>query len=154
MARKTGSSWLLALALLATFSAAGFAVEAIQEQYSTDGNLEASLIGANVRDNVLTIKVMLKNVSGENADVMFLFKNVYYTDMKEKSKYYCLKDSENQYIAGPKYDNSNGGRFWYKIPPEKKKILWAKFPAPPANTESIDVFIPDLLPFESVKVGR
>jgi len=130
------------------------AAKVIQEQPSTDGNMEASLISAAVRGEVLTVKVILKNTSGKKATPMFFFKDVYYTDLKDKKKYFALKDAEGQYIAGPRYDGSNGGRFWFDIGPDGKKIIWVKFPAPPQTTESVDIFLPGILPFEAVPLRK
>lgn len=78
------------------------------------------------------------------------FRDVYYADIEDKKKYFALKDAGGQFIAGPKYDDGDGGRFWYKIPAGKMKILWVKFPAPPDKTAAIDFFLPTILPFEEV----
>ncbi len=130
------------------------AADPIQVQLSTDGNLEASLIGVKIRSEVLTVKVIIQNTSDRKVTCRFEFRQVYYTDLKERKKYFGLKDSKGAYIAGPKFDTAVGGRFWFKLQPGEKRIMWVKFPAPPPTTESIDLFIPGFLPFEDVPLGR
>ncbi|HPQ42740.1 MAG TPA: hypothetical protein PKZ42_00825 [Syntrophales bacterium] len=142
----------MALILFAALSA--YALEPIQTQPSTDGKMEASIIGAKVRSNVLTLKVDLKATSGNDVKVIFLYQDIYVTDLNEKKKYLALKDADGLYIAGPKHDNERGGRFWETIPTGEKRTVWIKFPAPPEVTEVVDVFIPGILPFEDVALTR
>ena len=149
--RKSISLLIFFVLLLA---AALWALEAIQTQMSTDGNFEVSLIRAKVKGEVLTIQVLLKNTSSRNKDYGFYFKDIYYTDTKEKKKYYGLRDTNGHYIAGPVEDWSAGGVFRAKLEPNAKAIFWIKFPAPPATTETIDIYIPWALPFEDVKITR
>jgi hypothetical protein len=35
-----------------------------------------------------------------------------------------------------------------------KKLVWFKFPAPPATAETINLVIPDVLPFEELAISR
>ena len=131
-----------------------YALEPIQTQPSTDGKMEASVVGAKVRSNVLTLKVDLKVTSGKDVKIIFLYQDIYVTDLNEKKKYLALKDADGLYIAGPKHDNEHGGRFWETIPAGEKRTIWIKFPAPPETTEAVDVFIPGILPFEDVALTR
>lgn len=148
--------FLLALILISTLflSQKTFAENCLQSQPSSDGKLEACLMCAKVRGDVLTVKIILKNISDKKTTMLIYYKDFYYTDIKEKKKYFGLKDSEGSYIAGPKYDNNNGGRFWYDILGNEKKILWIKVPAPPDTTDVIDIIAPGILPFEEIKIER
>lgn len=154
MKNRKRIAWMIGRCLVLWSFGTASAGEPIQVQMSTDGNLEASLIGLKIRSDVLTAKVIIQNTSGRRVKAKFEFRHVYYTDLKERKKYFGLKDSEGAYIAGPKADGVVGGRFWSDLQPDEKKILWVKFPAPPATTESIDLFIPGFLPFEDVPLGR
>lgn len=131
-----------------------FAQEVIQVQPSTDGNFEASLFSVKIRKNVLTLMTKLKNVSDGRVSLRIDYRDVYYTDVDKEKKYFALKDADGQYIAGPKSDKSEGGRFWYKIPGGKTKIMWIKFPAPAPDTATIDIFLPTILPFEEVAIKK
>jgi len=142
----------LAIGLLPAHSA--YAMESIQTQPSSDGNFEASLIGVKIRDEILTLKVMLKNVGSKKKGISIEFAEVYYTDVKDKKKYFVLKDSEGIYIAGPQYGKSGGGYFKSYIKAGSQAIVWIKMPAPPATTETIDLFLPGFLPLEEVAITR
>ena len=147
-------TFLLSFILLLIFAIGANAQKAIQIQPSSDGTIEASLIEAKVKRDVLTIKVVLKNISSKRIEPEISFKNAYYTDIDAQKKYFALKDSEGNFIAGPSRLDWRGGTFKEKIGPDQSKIIWIKFPAPPPDTETIDIFIPLLLPFEEVTIQR
>jgi hypothetical protein len=148
--------WLLFLSLLIVFTIAtgAYAQNAIQIQPSSDGNMEASLIEAKEKRGVLTVKVVLKNISKEWIEPELRFEKAYYADIDSQKKYFPLKDSEGKFIAGHLSYDWGGGTFKEKIGPDQSKIIWIKFPAPPPTTTSIDIFIPLLLPFEDITIQR
>jgi len=153
MKRKT--SFLFASVITTIFLVTPvFGQEVIQVQSSTDGNFEASLFSVKIRKNVLTLKAKLKNVSDGRVSLRIDYRDVYYMDVDKEKKYFALKDADGQYIAGPKSDKSEGGRFWYRIPGGKTKIMWIKFPAPAGDTKTIDIFLPAFLPFEEVAIPK
>lgn len=145
---------VLVVLFLLVWASASWADNVIQTQMSTDGMFEASLIRAKVKGEVLTFQVIFKSISSKSAPCSFHFGDVYYTDTKEKKKYFGLKDTNGCFIAGPADNWISGGRFRSYIKPQGKRIFWTKFPAPPATTESIDLYIPGFLPFEDVKIAR
>jgi hypothetical protein len=149
-------TWLLCFSLLLVFifAAGAFAQKAIQIQPSSDGKIEASLIEAKEKRGVLTIKVVLKNISKEWIEPELRFEKAYYADIDAQKKYFPLKDSEGKFIAGHLSQDWGGGTFKEKIGPNQSKIIWIKFPAPPPTTTSIDIFIPLILPFEEVTIMR
>jgi hypothetical protein len=145
---------IMALVIGSLFSLPGYAQEAIQTQPSSDGNFEASLIGAKVKREVLTVKIKLKNIASKSNKMECTYKSVYYTDIKNKKKYFALKDSEGKYIAGPQDRGSNGGKVERYIDSGAQTIIWIKFPAPPETTDTIDIIIPGILPFEEIEIKR
>ncbi len=147
-------SLLFLIFLMFVFISAVPAQDAVQTQPSSDGTFEAALLSVKVRVNVLTVKVALKNTANKKISPMFFFKDVYYADIEQGKKYFGLKDAEGNYIAGTKFSNEHGGRFWSDMDPNGKQIVWIKFPAPAETTRTIDIFIPGLLPFEEVEVQR
>jgi len=149
-------NWLLffSLLLVFVFAITAYAQNAIQIQPSSDGNMEASLIEAKEKRGVLTVKVVLKNISKEWIEPELRFEKAYYADVDAQKKYFPLKDSEGKFIAGHLSHDWGGGTFKEKIGPNQSKIIWVKFPAPPPTTASIDIFIPLLLPFEDVIIMR
>jgi hypothetical protein len=128
-----------------------FAVEPIQVQQSSSGTFEAFVIEAKIKKDVLTIKIGIKNISPKKKTADVIYAEVYYIDIKNKKKYFILKDEEGVRIAGPKFTSA---AFHYKIEPEKQKILWMKFPVPPEETKMIDIFLPGFMPFEDINLSR
>jgi hypothetical protein len=104
--------WLLFLSLLVfTFATGAYAQNAIQIQPSSDGNIEASLIEAKERRGVLTVKVVLKNISNEWIEPELRFAEAYYADVDDQKKYFPLKDSNGKLIAGHLSYDWGGGTF-------------------------------------------
>ncbi len=143
--------WVWGLIMIASV---GWSMKVIQTQPSTDANFEISLLRAGIRDSVMTIQIVIKNVSSEEREYKFFAKDVYMTDAKAKKKYYLLKDTQGHYIAGPMTNWYQGGLFSVTLAPKAKAIFWGKFPAPPTTTESVDIYIPWALPFEAVRMHR
>jgi hypothetical protein len=98
--------------------------------------------------------ILLRNTGAEKRSVVILFKNCYVMDETNQKKYFALNDSDGLFIAGPAYDNSDGGRFWYDIDKEKSRGMWIKFPQPADNPASITVSLPGVSPFENVKLAK
>jgi len=139
--------------ILCIFPVLVFAEEAIQTQESdTLDGIEVDLKSLKIKDDIITLKFKIRNAGTEKQSVKINFKNCYIMDQKNQKKYYVLKDSDGKYIAGPIYDNNEGGRFWFDIQPEKSKGLWMKFPEPVDETEEITISIPEMPPFEDVKL--
>jgi len=153
--RRCFISGILLVAIIAfVFSSSVYAEKVLQTQQSSDGKVEASIIGAKARRGVLTVKISLTNVSNSKIEPEIRYGEFYYVNINENKKYYALKDSNGNYIAGPRHYDWGGGTFKWKINPSEKMMLWAKFPAPPPNTDTIDVFIPGILPFEEVAIDK
>jgi len=128
--------------------------DVLQSQPSSDGFFEVSLNSVKIRGEVLTVRMTLKNISGKSVKLQLYYQSVYYTDIQNKKKYFALKDSEGKYIAGPKDRNSEGGKIERYLKAEQQTIMWIKFPAPPVTTKTVDIIIPDVLPFEEVQIKR
>ena len=75
----------------------------------------------------------------------FSWPELYYTDPAENKKYAFLTDSEGARILDV---------FWGDLAPGEQRLNWAKFPAPPATSTKVTVFIPKFMPFEDVPVSR
>ena len=141
---------ILIITLLLTVGT--WAADPIQTQPSSDGKMDVALIGCKIRNNVLTIKISIENISESRIEPELTFKDFYYTDINAQKKYYALKDSDGKYIAGPVNSGWQGGLFKTKIPPKEKRIIWVKFPGPPEQCKSIDIFCPAILPFEDIEI--
>lgn len=132
-----------------------FAQEVIQTQsHNTEEGIEVDLTSLEIQNNIVTVKFKLRNTAAEKHNVTIHFKDCYIMDEVNQKKYYGLKDTDGLFIAGPAYDNQNGGRFWFGIQAGKSIGLWIKFPQPTDNPESITISLPGVSPFESVKLAK
>jgi hypothetical protein len=145
----------LILSIIFVSAAFLFAQDPLQTQESDlwDG-IEIDLTKMTVKNNVITVKFKLRNTGAEKHSVKIDYNACYIMDEKNQEKYYVLKDSDGIYIAGPQYDQSGGGRFWFDIKPQKSKGLWMKFPEPTDNPEAISISIPGTPPFDGVEIKK
>jgi len=127
-------------------------------QYSADPNLRCDLLEVRrVSGGALLVRWRLINAAGapqSNGLVAgaapkaihydFDWPQLYYTDPAENKKYAFLTDSENNRVLD----------MWYgDLPPGEQRLQWAKFPAPPATSTKVTVYIPKFAPFEDTPVS-
>ncbi len=100
------------------------------------------------------VVVELKNETNEKvtANSALYFKDIYIYDFENDQKYFVLQDANGLYLAGPRSDMQDGGRWWIDLPPQEMIRIWAFFAPLPESTSNIDIFIPQLLPFEEISV--
>ncbi|MFQ6082730.1 MAG: hypothetical protein ACE5WD_05150 [Candidatus Aminicenantia bacterium] len=147
----------LILLMTIVFIATGviFAGKVIQTQESdTWDGLEIDLISLKIKNNVLTLKFKIRNNSSEALEPGISYQACYIMDETNQKKYYPLKDSDGNYIAGPVKYGWDGGYFQFKIKPGKSIGMWIKFPEPTDNPETITIHIPGFFPFEEVKLSK
>ena len=143
--------------LILLFLLMGFIINAavIQTQESDKwDNIELDLFGLKIRNNIITLKFKIRNTGQDIRDVQFHYKDCYMIDESNQKKYFLLKDSDGQFIGGPKDKAWNGGRFSYRIDPGKSKSLWMKFPQPTDNPKTITIVVPGVMPFEEVDISQ
>lgn len=63
-----------------------------------------------------------------------------------------LKDGEGAFLASP-INSGPQNELGFRVG-EGAKIVWAKFPAPPATSKTVSINIPDVVPFDGVPVTR
>jgi hypothetical protein len=125
--------------------------EAIQSQDTNIGGLVADITQCKRKDGVLTLKVRLRNTSGNKANIHFTDSyaayDKYYLTAGDK-KYFVLRDSEGVPLAT---DQGNG---YTNIDIEKDGTYtwWAKYPAPPAEVTSVSFYTAFAPPFEDVPI--
>jgi hypothetical protein len=126
-------------------------------QYSADPNLRCDLLEVKrVSGGALLVRWRLINAAGaqQSSGLVagaaakpihydFDWKELYYTDPAENKKYAFLTDSENNRVLDMWYGDLASG---------EQRLQWAKFPAPPATSTKITVYIPKFMPFEDVPV--
>ena len=125
-------------------------------EYSNDQNLRCDLLEVKrVSGGALNIKWRVVNTVAPGSGLTgtpakpiaynYSWSQLYYTDPAENKKYGYLTDSagnrivqvfEGQYAAGQQRTN------------------WDKFPAPPATSKKISIYIPQFPPFDDVPVSE
>jgi hypothetical protein len=125
-------------------------------EYSNDPNLRCDLLEVKrVSGGALNIRWRVVNTAGGASGLTgtagkpisynFSWSQLYFIDPAENKKYGFLTDSggnkvlqvfEGQYDAGQRRTN------------------WAKFPAPPAASKKISIYIPQFPPFDDVPVSE
>ena len=119
----------------------------IQTQETEFKGVVAELTECKRKEGVLTVKVAFRNNGSEDAMVNIetyhgKYEKIYVT--ADSKKYFVLKDTENEPLA-PKYISDT-------VKKGEKILWWAKFPAPPAEVKTINLFFPKVLPFEDVPI--
>lgn len=126
----------------------------IQTRESTENeNLVAELYGLRIQNDIITVKIKIRNNGQDNTKLDFYFKDSYIIDEANQKKYYILKDSDGKCIGGPFSSDGSGGRFEFWVNANKMRIIWAKFPLPTDNPEAITISIPGFLPFDGIKLA-
>ena len=127
-------------------------------QFSGDPNVRCDLLEVKrTSGGALLVRWRVLNTAGAQAGgglaatdskpahYDFNWPELYYTDPAENKKYAFLTDSEDAKILDV---------FWGNLAPGEQRLNWAKFPAPPATSTKITVFIPKFMPFEDVPVSQ
>jgi hypothetical protein len=120
---------------------------AIQTQETEFKGVVAELTECKRKEGVLTVKVAFRNTGNEDSMVNIetdhgKYEKIYVT--ADSKKYFVLKDTENEPLA-PKYISDT-------VSKGEKILWWAKFPAPPSEVKTINLFFPKVLPFEDVPI--
>jgi hypothetical protein len=125
-------------------------------QYSADPDLRAEILevkrvsgGAlNVRWRLIHGAAQpggLTGTAGKPIYYNFSWDQIYFVDPAENKKYQYLTDSAGNRIVEVFHGN---------IAPGQQRLSWAKFPAPPANSNKITIYLPHFAPFEDVPISQ
>jgi hypothetical protein len=154
MKESLSAAIAVSVAVILFLCAGVFSQEPVPVQPSVDGTWEASLAQAKVREQVFAVRLTLKNVSNRDIEPEIPFQDLHVTNIRDGKKYFPLKDSQGNFLAGPQARAWPGGVFRNKIQPGEVRTIWVDFPPPPDSANTVDLFVPGLLPFEGVKVSR
>jgi len=115
-------------------------------QFSDDPNIRCDLLEVKrVSGNALLVRWRLINTGPKGVYYNFDWPQLYYTDPAENKKYAYLTDSSGARVLDV---------WWGTLGPGEQRLNWAKFPAPPATSKKITVYIAKFMPFEDVPVGQ
>ena len=116
---------------------------------STPTGALATLVSAKRADQA--VRVRLKFEGDPNKSVVgpyFVYRDVYLFDPASKRKYPVLKDSEGLYEAQPAPYAIDGGTFIFDF--SKPTLVSMTMQAPPDSVQTVDLVLPEFLPFEGV----
>lgn len=127
-------------------------------QYTDDPNLRCDLLEVKrVSGGALMVRWRLVNTAGQAGgltaaepkaigyDIDYNWAKLYYIDPAENKKYSFLTDSAGNLIVDVRRDKYTAGQ---------QRVNWAKFPAPPATSKKITIYIPFFPPFDDVPVAE
>jgi len=148
-------AFLLLILTVLVPAGVAFSGEVIQTQESdTWEGIEADLTSLRISNNIVTVKVKLRNTGSKEQGVKILYDACFIMDETNQKKYYPLKDSDGLYIAGPMADEGKGGRFWFGVQAGKVRGLWIKFPEPTDGPETITISLAGIFPFEEIPLKK
>ena len=128
-------------------------------QYSDDPSLRADLLEVKrVSGGALLIRWRLVDTAGgqQGAGLVagatpkaanyggWSWSDLYYTDPAENKKYGVLTDTEGNRLL----DVYSGD-----VQPGQERDNWSKFPAPPASSTKVTIYIPKFPPFEDTPIS-
>lgn len=121
---------------------------------STPGGVVATLVSARRADQMVTVRLRLApDGPGGKARFItpyFYYQHVFLMDNAGKRKYPMMKDAEGMFQGQPLTVKMDHGAF---VPDWTKTILMTlTFQAPPDSVTSVDLFMPQFLPFLGVPI--
>jgi len=144
---------LAAAIVLGLGASVALAAGPVQTQMGMAGDVEVDVVKAAVQDGVLTVVLAYRNTGSKRFSGAVALSDTYYLDDVEKKKFHVLRDSKNEWIAAPIMTHDRG-RLGFEVAPGEKKAVWFKFPAPPEKATTINLIVPNVLPFEKLAVSR
>jgi hypothetical protein len=108
--------------------------------------------------NVVTLKFTLINESSDEFNFGYdlgdpemstidfnSIGGIHLIDNEGKKKYLVIRDTSNKCVC------SSGLK---ALPPQSRMALWARFPAPPADVDTVSVVIPHFIPMDGVPLSQ
>ena len=151
---KTWSMYIFALLLSQSLALTTVqAAEPLQTQYGINGEVEVDLLSVSASGGILTAAFAYRNTGTTESPIRYAVTDVYFLEKAEGKKYHVLTDSTGKPLATPLDGKMLSIPSW-KFKPGARKLVWFKFPAPPETIDSIELVLPDALPFESVALTQ
>jgi hypothetical protein len=151
-----GTLALAALTGLPAMHATAFAQTPLATaQFSADPDLRAEILEVKrVSGGTLNVRWRLVNgapqgggltgAGGKPISYDFNWDQIYFVDPAENKKYQYLTDSAGNRILEV---------FYGSLEPGQQRLNWAKFPAPPASSNKISLYLPKFAPFEDLPIS-
>jgi len=116
---------------------------------STPTGALATLVSAKRADQAVRVRLKIEgDPKTKLLSPYFLYRDVYLFDPASKRKYPVLKDSEGRYEGQPAPHAIDGGSFIFNF--SKPMLVSMTLQAPPDSVQTVDLMLPQFLPFEGV----
>jgi hypothetical protein len=124
---------------------------AIATRQGPDG-LEVDLARVGFAGDLMTVELRYRNPTANEIWLNnFKLEQVSFIDDATSKRYSVVKDQSGQYMASPlsgEYINP------HYVKERGYSIVWFKFPAPPTTTQTISINIPNVSPFDGIRIQR
>ncbi len=122
---------------------------------SDASGVHGSVMEATRSEGQLKLKLKIVNQGNSRAKGAGIrYSDVYALDAQGKRAYPLLKGSDGLFIAEPRSDKNEGGRWFLSgVNPEQQVFMSLTFQAPPDNVKNVDVIVPRFAPFENVAIS-
>ena len=113
-------------------------------QYSNDPNLRCDVLEVKrVSGGALLARWRFVNTGTKPVSYDFSWDDIYYIDPAGNKKYNFLTIDGKRILD----------QWWGTLQPGEQRVVWAKYPAPPATSKLISLNVPKFSPFEDILVS-
>ena len=114
-------------------------------QYSNDPNLRCDVLEVKrVSGGALLARWRFVNTGTKPVSYDFSWDDIYYIDPAGNKKYNFLTIDGKRILD----------QWWGTLQPGEQRVVWAKYPAPPATSKRISLNVPKFTPFEDILVSE
>jgi hypothetical protein len=114
-------------------------------QYSNDPNLRCDVLEVKrVSGGALLARWRFVNTGAKPVAYDFGWDDIYYIDPAGNKKYNFLTIDGKRILD----------QWWGTLQPGEQRVVWAKYPAPPAASKRISLNVPKFTPFEDILVSE
>lgn len=132
------------------------AASAARRVTSSQPPVVASLISAARSPGELVVKLLLENPERRptRSGQALVYRDAYALDPVGKRRYPLLKGDSGLYLAEPRSDRNDGGRYFLsQVPPGGSVTMSLTFQPPPDSVRGVDIVVPHFPPFEDVAIA-
>jgi hypothetical protein len=119
-------------------------------------NHEVDLMRASVTGDILSVELRYRNVGKSHPTINFPVEQVSIIDDATSRRYGVLKDQSGRYMASPLNNVVRGAEdeILLNTSPGEYHVMWFKFPAPSAQTHTVSINVPQVAPFDNIRIQR
>jgi hypothetical protein len=113
-------------------------VQALDLTRTTGGTLEVRLAFSNISGSD---RIAFEETFAGAAEDAGTIAGVYLLDRVTRKKYFVIRDADGRPQCSTGLE---------PLGPGERRVLWARFPAPPEDVDRVSIYVPEVEPFEDV----